>query len=316
MSVFTPDARTAVAAGIDLGGTKIESTLFGLDFSALVSRRQPTPRGSYSELLLALEKEIQWLRQEAQQKDLPVGIGIPGLVDQQTGVSVSSNLAANGKTLAGDLATRAGGTIASANDCKCFALSEACGGAGKNHSRVFGLILGTGLGGGLCQDGQLVLGYNGLPGEVGHYALPAHIVVAHDLPLLPCGCGRIGCTETLISGTGITQLSLAMTGNARPANDIAAAPDEPNNRKVLEVWSALAAEMLHTIQLHIDPDCIVLGGGLSNIAGLETRLSDALKKIALPSVRRPEILKPAFGDASGSRGAALLAFGTKERARS
>ncbi|MEW7009828.1 ROK family protein [Lentilitoribacter sp. EG35] len=313
MSASTRNPTTAVAAGIDLGGTKIESTLFDSDFLPLTSRRQPTPGNSYSTLLKALETEVQWLRHEATQKDLPIGIGIPGLVDPQTGISVSANLTANGQTLAQDLMARAGGTIVSANDCKCFALSEACGGAGENHSRVFGLILGTGLGGGLCQDGQLVLGYNGLPGEVGHYGLPAHIVIEHDLPLLKCGCGRIGCTETLISGTGIAQLSLALTGNERSAVDIASAPDEPDNSKVLEVWSKLAAEMLHTIQLHIDPDCIVLGGGLSNIVDLETRLTNALNEVALPSVRRPEILKPAFGDSSGGRGAALLSLGTEER---
>lgn len=303
-----------VAGGIDLGGTKIESTLFDGDMTAMAARRRPTPRGTYAELLGALADEVAWLRATAARADLPVGIGIPGLVDPLSGVSVTANLPANGHTLAPDLAARAGGRIVSANDCKCFALSEACGGAGAGYRRVFGLILGTGLGGGVCQDGRLELGLNGLPGEVGHFGLPAHLVAVHGLPILRCGCGRLGCTETLISGTGMGQLARAILGQDRDARTIAANPGDPGNARVLGIWAELAAELVHTIQLHIDPDCIVLGGGLSNIAGLEVRLADALDRIALPSVRRPAILKPAFGDSSGGRGAALLALQTPERA--
>jgi predicted NBD/HSP70 family sugar kinase len=297
-----------------LGGTKIVSTVFDSDMVALSSRRRATPRGSYAELLAAVADEISWLRDSAAQHDLPVGIGIPGLVDPRSSVSICANLAANGHRLAPDLAARAGGRIVSANDCKCFALSEAHGGAGQGFARVFGLILGTGLGGGVCQEGMLELGLNGLPGEVGHYSLPAHLVVAHRLPLVACGCGRIGCTETLISGTGMARLAQSVLGVDRAAPEIASAPDDPGNARVLTIWAELTAELIHTIQLHIDPDCIVLGGGLSNIAGLEVRLATALDRIALPSLRRPIILKPAFGDSSGARGAALLALQTPERA--
>lgn len=302
------------AAGIDLGGTKIESTLFDENMVAMAARRRPTPRGTYAELLGALVDEVTWLRTTAARADLPVGIGIPGLVDPQSGVSVTANLPANGHRLAFDLAERAGGKVVSANDCKCFALSEACGGAGAGYGRVFGLILGTGLGGGVCQDGRLELGLNGLSGEVGHYGLPAHLVAAHGLPILRCGCGRIGCTETLVSGTGMGHLARAILGEDRDARMIAANPDDLGNARVLGIWAELAAELVHTIQLHIDPDCIVLGGGLSNITGLDLRLADALDKIALAAVRRPVILKPAFGDSSGGRGAALLALQTPERA--
>lgn len=311
MSVSTPSPS---AGGIDLGGTKIESTVFDGDMMAMSSRRRPTPRGTYPELLAALEEEVNWLRETAAQPDLPVGIGIPGLVDPQTGISVSANLAAHGHALARDLAARAGGTVVSANDCKCFTLSEARGGAADGYARVFGLILGTGLGGGVCQNGKLELGLNGLPGEIGHFGLPAHLVVAHSLPLITCGCGRVGCTETLISGTGLARLARALLGQERSAPEIAAQQDDPRNARVLGIWAELAAELIHTIQLHIDPDCIVLGGGLSNMPKIELRLAAALDRIALPSVRRPAILKPAFGDSSGGRGAALLALQTLERA--
>lgn len=311
MSVSMPDAKEASAGGIDLGGTKIEATLFDRGMNVLASRRRATPRGTYAELLDALQGEVTWLRRTASQHELPVGIGIPGLVDPTTGVSLTANLPANGQTLALDLEARAGGQIISANDCKCFALSEAQGGAGQGHRRVFGLILGTGLGGGVCQDGRLELGLNGLPGEVGHYALPAHLVVAHNLPLVVCGCGRIGCTETLISGTGLARLAKAVLGEPRTAPMLAAAPEDSGNARVLDIWTELAAELLHTIQLHIDPDCIVLGGGLSNINGLERRLATAFDRVALTSVRRPQILKPVFGDSSGGRGAALLVLQTE-----
>lgn len=303
-----PDPRSAIAAGIDLGGTKIEATLFGPDLGYLTTRRRPTPRQSYDALLEALADEVTGLRATAGNPALLVGIGTPGLVDAQTGIAVTANLPAGGHRLAHDLAARVGGQVVTANDCKCFALSEASGGAGQGYPRVFGLILGTGLGGGLCQNGQLVLGQNGLPGEIGHYGIPAHIAQHYNLPLLPCGCGRTGCTETYISGSGMTQLARALLGFDRTPPEIAAAPDDPGNARVLAVWTGLAAELLHTIQLHIDPDCIVLGGGLSRIDGLDQRLAGEFARVALPSVRIPAILPPRFGDSSGARGAAILAL--------
>ncbi len=308
MSGSIPDPRRAIAAGVDLGGTKIEAKLFGPDLSDLQAHRRPTPRHSFEALLDGLTEEVQTLRAASGNPDLPVGIGVPGLVDAQTGIAVTSNLPASGHALAHELSARVGGRIVTANDCKCFALSEAVGGAGQDHARVFGLILGTGLGGGLCQDGRLVLGFNGLPGEVGHYGIPAHLAVRHNLPLLACGCGRQGCTETYVSGSGMANLARAILGSDRTAPEIAAEPDEPDNVRVMTIWTELAAELLHTIQLHIDPDCIVLGGGMSRIDGLAPRLSAAFERIALPSVRIPKILPPRFGDSSGARGAAILAL--------
>ncbi|WP_164512279.1 ROK family protein [Oceaniglobus ichthyenteri] len=296
-----------VAAGIDLGGTKIEATLFGADLLAITARRTPTPNASYGALLAALEHEVQWLRRQAGCEDLPVGIGMPGLVDAQTGVTFAANLSANGQRLSPDLRDRVGGTVVAANDSQCFTLSESCGGAARNHRRVFGLALGTGVGGGLCQDGRLVPGLNGMAGEIGHYGISALLARTHDLPLLTCGCGRVGCYETLISGTGMANLATALIGAPRTARSIGAHLDDPGNQRVMAVWADLAGELLHTIMLHVDPDCIVLGGGLSNIPDLDTYLAAAVDRAALPRARRPEILKPAFGDSSGCRGAALLA---------
>lgn len=298
----------AVCGGIDLGGTKIEATLFDGDLTPLASRRVATPRDSYADLLDALGTEVAWLQSEAQHVDLPVGVGIPGLIDPVTGHSVTANLPANGKPLGADLKARSGGTIRLANDCKCFALSEAVGGAGDGHHTVFGLILGTGLGGGVVVDGRLMPGPNALAGEIGHAALPAPLVAQYGLPLLPCGCGRQGCFETYLSGAGMERLSDTLTGQRRTAPQIVAATlqNDADAQRVFEVWLQIAGELLHSLQLHIDPDCIVLGGGLSKIDGLDRKLSRALAASALPGLRAPDIRKPKFGDSSGTRGAALL----------
>jgi predicted NBD/HSP70 family sugar kinase len=308
MFASMPDRNHPVCGGIDLGGTKIEATLFDAALNPLDKRRLPTPTTGYEALLDALVSEINWLRDCAGQLNLPVGIGMPGLVDPTSGVSVTANLPANGRMLARDLSDLAGGRIITANDCKAFALSEASGGAGAGYARVFGLILGTGLGGGFCRDGVLDLGANGLVGEVGHFGLPAHLVAKYDLPLVTCGCGRIGCFETLVSGTGLTRLANSLGGvNADGAQIVtAAASGDTRMGKVFEIWMCLTAELIHTIQLHLDPDCIVLGGGLSQVADLDKLLTTRLQQVILPSVRAPKILKPQFGDSSGGRGAALL----------
>ncbi|WP_299949951.1 ROK family protein [uncultured Ruegeria sp.] len=305
MSASTSDAAWG---GIDLGGTKIEATLFDSNLTALASRRIPTPRQSYADLLEALTAEITWLRVASGQPDLPVGIGIPGLIDPITGQSVTANLPANGMPLGNDLKARNGGFIRLANDCKCFALSEAIGGAGEGYHTVFGLILGTGLGGGVVVDGALLPGPNVLAGEIGHAALPAPIMARYNLPILPCGCGRQGCFETFLCGTGMTRLAKTLAGAPLTAPEVVAATAQGDETAahILDVWLQIAGELLHSLQLHIDPDCIVLGGGLSNIEGLEHNLADALASVALPGLRAPLICKPKFGDSSGARGAALL----------
>lgn len=303
-----PAPPAPVCGGIDLGGTKIEAKLFDANLEVIVEQRRTTPRDTYENLRQALADEIDWLRQAADDPHLAVGIAVPGLVDPMTGIAITSNLPATGHRLGHDLQTPAGGQVLTANDCKCFVLSEANGGAGAGHDRVFGLVLGTGVGGGFCRGGALDLGFNGLVGEVGHGPLPAHLIVEHDLPMMPCGCGRTGCVETYISGTGLTNLARVLFGTEQSAEVIAAnaAAGDQDMQRVLLIWAQLTGELLHNIQLHLDPDCVVLGGGLSNIALVETMLRSALTDAALPSVRLPKITTPVFGDSSGARGAALL----------
>lgn len=313
MSSFTPDQSSELVGGIDLGGTKIETTLFDNGLIPLETRRQDTPGNDYFALKECLIGEVSHLRSLAGQEHLPVGIGIPGLADPETGIAKTTNLPATGKNLRADVLQSAKGIIAVENDCKCFALSEALGGSGENYDTVFGLILGTGTGGGVVRHKKLDCGLNRVAGEVGHIGLPTEIVARHGLPVLECGCGRIGCYETLVSGQGIVELSRALIDRSFSARDLVEKANSDQQEVVLSVWSNLLAEMLLTLVLTVDPNCIVLGGGLSRIGGIEDRLTNALGRIALPTLRLPDILLPTFGDSSGARGAALLARQLKEQ---
>ena len=308
--------------GIDLGGTKIEACLVNADLEPVVSRRIATPATSYPELVNALIEQYDWLRGRAtadfgHRGVLPLGIGIPGVIDRQTGLSMTANLPADKMPLRDDLTRRLGFAVAIENDCKCFALSEATGGAGAGYSTVFGLILGTGCGGGVCHHGRLVTGRNGLPGEVGHIGFPAHHPALRALPALACGCGRIGCFETLVSGPGMRALALHLTGTERSSEEIAmgAAGGDHALGLVFNVWLDILCELVHMIQLTIDPDCIVLGGGLSRIEGVVGRLADRFDRHRLQGTVAPAFLAARFGDSSGVRGAAMLAAARWQAAR-
>ena len=309
-------------AGIDLGGTKIEACLFNANLDPVLSRRIATPATSYSELVDALIAQYDWLCARAasdlgHRGTLPLGIGIPGVIDRQTGLSKTANLRADGMPLRDDLSRRLGFAVPIENDCKCFALSEANGGAGAGYTTVFGLILGTGCGGGVCHHGKLVTGRNGLPGEVGHVGFPAHHPALRALPALVCGCGRIGCFETLVSGPGLQALALHLTGRETSPENIAvgASGGDSALRQVFDTWLDILCELVHMLQLTIDPDCIVLGGGLSRIDGIARLLADRFDLHRLQGMGAPVFLTARFGDSSGVRGAAMLAAARGKRAQ-
>ena len=298
-----------MVGGIDLGGTKIEACLFDASLKPVASRRIATPRSSYAELVDSVGAQYEWLRCEAAIADLALGVGIPGVTEASTGICLASNLVATGKPLRQDLSRRLGFAVPFENDCKCFALSEANGGAGEGYETVFGLILGTGCGGGVCHRGRLAQGNNGLPGEVGHIGIPLGAAASLKLPLLHCACGRDGCYETLISGPGMAALARHLTDMVVSAEGIAEQAEAGNEelRQVLDAWLQLVCELLRTIQVTVDPDCIVLGGGLSRIKGVESKLSGQFLAHQVQGVRSPAILIAKYGDSSGVRGAAMLA---------
>lgn len=295
--------------GIDLGGTKIEACLFDSDLREITRRRVATPRHSYDDLVDALVGQYEWLRAEARLDMLPLGVGVPGQVDAETGLTLASNLAADEKPLRQDLSRRLGFPVRFENDCRCFAFSEANGGAGEGHDTVFGLILGTGCGGGVCYKGEMVAGRNGLPAqEIGHIGIPADAVPGIALPLERCACGRKGCYETLISGPGLTRLAKSLKGLELEAHEIAErAATQSEWGEVLDIWARIVCELFRTIQAAVDPDCIVLGGGVSRISGIEDRLRRHFPDHLIEGSRLPVIARAKYGDSSGVRGAALLA---------
>ena len=292
-----------ICGGIDLGGTKIEARLFdGPDCATVKARRIATPRDSYANLLDALLEQIDWLTELAGAPNMPIGIAFPGIVTPDTGMVFASNICASGQTLAGDLGAKLRRTFVTINDCMAFALSESTGGAASDAHVVMGLVLGTGVGGGICRGGALDARLGGLAVEIGHVPLSADALTRHDLPRLPCGCGRRGCTETYVSGTGIANIAELKTGQRLQAPELVGTHED-----ILDIWADIAGECLMTIHLMLAPDCIVLGGGLSNLPNVSERLNLAMKHHAFGDMVLPQLVQAQHGDSSGARGAALLA---------
>ena len=295
-----------IAAGIDLGGTKIEAQIFDSGWNRLESHRIATPK-TYDALVAAMADQIGWI--EAQSPGLPIGIAAAGLVNPATGLALTANLPATGQPFPADIAKAAGRPILYVNDCRAQALSEAMFGAAKGFRAALSLNLGTGLAGGIVIDGQLLPGPTGLGGEFGHFALPAHVVVTHGLPLVRCGCGRMACTETLIAGPGLSRILAHLTGHsATPEQIVQTRDSDPQAKKAWDIWCELTAELIHTLCLTVDPEVVVLAGGLSRAPGLVDDLSAALQHAQLPGFGLPLIRLAEGGDTTGARGAAFAAW--------
>ena len=300
---MTP-AKNLIAAGIDLGGTKIEAQLFDADWQVVERNRIDTPK-DYPALVLAVRNLIAWADQAA--PDLPIGIGAAGLVHPQTGQVLAANISAHGHPFVRDIQTAAQRDVVYLNDSRAFTVSEAVFGAGRGHATVLALILGTGVGGGIARGGQLAAGPTGTGGEFGHTSAPAALIQQHTLPILPCGCGRDGCIETLIAGPGLTRIAQALTGSAMTPREVAANRDAAA-KPVWDVWIALVAELLRTLTLTVDPDIFVLGGGLSKMDGLTDALAEALQAVQFTDFPIAPVVLAEGGDTSGARGAAYTAW--------
>lgn len=296
-----------IAAGIDLGGTKIEAQVFGADWGQVHRRRIDTPR-DYAGLVAAMADQIGWI-ESLGGKGIPVGVSAAGLINPGTGLALTANLPATGKPFPADIAAAAGHPVTYINDCRAFILSEATFGAARGASPALGLILGTGIAGGVVIGGRLMSGHATVGGEFGHFPISAGPVVAHGLPVLRCGCGRIGCTETLLAGPGLSRLAAHLVGRSVTAEEITTARlTDPDLARVWAVWLELAADLLVTLCFTIDPQVIVLGGGLSKAPGLAADLTAALGRAGFAGFRLPTIRLAEGGDASGARGAALAAW--------
>lgn len=292
--------------GIDLGGTKIEGLALAGDGREIERRRVPAPRGSYDESVRAVAALVAAI--EAAVKDRgTVGVGIPGAMSQATGLIKNANSTwLNGRRLGDDLSQALGRPVRLANDANCFALSEATDGAAAGAAVVFGVIIGTGTGGGLVINGQLIAGANAIAGEWGHNPLPAP--EDDERPGPPCYCGRSGCIETFLSGPALARNYIALGGDEVSAADVAARADRGEARAIacLERYERRFARAIASIINVVDPDVIVLGGGLSNI----TRLYERVPQLWGPHIFSDRVdtrlVRAKHGDASGVRGAAWL----------
>jgi len=295
-----------IAAGIDLGGTKSEVRVFDDSWLEVRRRRDDTPTG-YDALVRMLAGQVRWALEGAG-APVPVGIGAAGVVDAD-GKVFAANLAASGRSLPEDVARAAGHPVIYVNDSRAFALSEAVFGAGRDHDVVMALVIGTGVGGGITVGGALRRGPVGIGGEFGHVPASASVVARHDLPVHRCGCGRSGCVESYVSGPGLARMARDLTGHALSPEDLSERRMRvADARKVWEIWLELVGELLLGLVCAVDPDVIVLGGGLSRIIGIEDEVSRALSNAQIEGFGVPPVVLAQGGDASGARGAALAAW--------
>jgi fructokinase len=295
--------------GIDLGGTKIEAALLGAGSQILHRERVATPRGDYAGALVAIAQLVKALETAAGTAGLPVGIGHPGSLSPATGKLRNSNSTwMNGQPLKQDLERALGRDVRMANDADCFALSEAIDGAGAGARCVFGVILGTGCGGGVVVDGKLLAGANGIAGEWGHNALPWPRPEWDEVPGPQCWHGGHGCLETWISGSGMAADHARVTGQSLTAAQIeqrAATGDDACNATLARFEDRLARALAAVINL-LDPHIIVLGGGVSSLARLYRNVPALWKPWIFSDHYATKLLPPKHGDSSGVRGAAWL----------
>ncbi|MGH7318646.1 MAG: ROK family protein [Candidatus Rokuibacteriota bacterium] len=295
-----------IRIGIDLGGTKIEAIALGADGDVLQRRRIPTPRQDYDATLAAVVDLVQSFERELGQR-ATVGIGTPGAVSPATGLLKNANSVwLNGRPLATDLESLLGRRLRVANDANCFALSEALDGAAAGMRAVFGVIVGTGTGGGLVVDGRIWTGPNAIAGEWGHNPLPWPR--PGEWPGPPCYCGKTGCIETFLSGPGLARNHREETGEESDAVGIAAgaAQGERAAEASLARFEDRMARALASVINVLDPDVIVLGGGMSNLGRLYANVPALWAPYVFSDHVETRLLPPAHGDASGVRGAAWL----------
>ena len=295
-----------IRIGIDLGGTKIEGVALDERGEIAIRHRLPTPAGNYQAILdtvvglvRKIETETQWT--------CPVGIATPGAISPKTGrIKNSNSVCLNDKPLLEDLQQLLARPLKMANDADCFALSEAIDGAGAGSAVVFGVIVGTGTGAGIVAHGRLLQGPNAIAGEWGHNPLPWS--EESEQPGPECYCGKRGCIETFLSGPGLAADFLRRGGPTCSAGDIVAAAESGDKlaESVLRDYEdRMARSLAHVINI-LDPDVIVLGGGMSNVGRLYHNVPRLWDEYVFSDDVRTQLLPPRFGDSSGVRGAAWL----------
>lgn len=296
---------TELRIGIDLGGTKIEGVVLSRQGAVILEERVHTPKERPA-ILSAIAGVVQRLEKQLGET-CSVGVGTPGALSPRTGLLRNSNtVCLNGTPLDKDLEAAIGRPIRMANDANCFALSEAMDGAGEGARLVLGLIVGTGTGAGWVLDGKVWTGPHAIAGEWGHNPLPWP--EPHELPGPDCYCGRKGCIETWLSGPGIRADHQRVTGRDQPADTIGnhAIVGDPAASATMARHASRFARSLATLINVLDPEVVVLGGGLSNYAPLYGALAEQLPRWVFSDHLETEVRPAAHGDSSGVRGAAWL----------
>jgi fructokinase len=292
--------------GIDLGGTKIEGIVLGADGRELIRERVPTPGGNYRATLAAVHELVLRLESRAG-GTRTIGIGMPGSVSRATGrVKNSNSTCLNGEPLHYDLETLLGRPLRFANDADCFALSEATDGAAAGAAVAFGVIVGTGTGGGIVVNGRLLHGPNGIAGEWGHNPLPWP--GDGELPGPACYCGLKGCIETWLSGPALARDHRQYCSESLEVAEIsqrALAGNAPARQTLDRYMSRMARALASVINI-IDPEVIVLGGGVSNMASLYEEVPRRWGRYVFSDRVDTRLLPAVHGDSSGVRGAAWL----------
>jgi fructokinase len=292
--------------GIDLGGTKIAGVALASDGASVAEHRMPSPRHDYAATIEAIAAMVARLEGDAASRG-SIGIGVPGSVAPASGLMQNANSTwLNGRPLIRDLEARLGRPVRLANDANCFALSEAVDGAGAGAPSVFGVILGTGCGGGLVLDGHLIDGPLGIGGEWGHNPLPWASAEEHPGP--SCWCGRTGCLEAWVSGPALEADHARATGrhlSGKAIVDLAARGDAGARATLDRHARRLARGLAHVMNI-LDPHVVVLGGGLSRLPHLYDVLPGLIARHLFTAHPHVTLKPPRWGDAGGVRGAAWL----------
>ena len=295
-----------IRIGIDLGGTKIEAIALDEQGVELARLRVDTPMGDYQGTLVAIKSLIENIESSIQQQ-ASIGICTPGAISYaQSSVGLlknSNSVCMNGKPVLQDLEALLQRPIKITNDANCFALSEATDGAARNADIVFGVIIGTGVGAGIVVNGQALNGANAIAGEWGHNPMPWPD--QDELPGPDCYCGKKGCIETFLSGPGLAKDHELNTGHVLTSRQIVEQADVDCEQTLQRYELRMAKALAHVINI-LDPNVIVLGGGMGNIQRLYSNVPKLWGEYVFSDVVSTKLLAPKFGDSSGVRGAAWL----------
>lgn len=293
--------------GLDIGGTKIEAAIMDDEGQIIERRRVATPRESYPTFIATVTSLVDCLRDEYDTQ-FSIGAGLPGAISPDTGLIKNSNcLILNGQDLKSDLSEQLEQKIYLANDADCFTLSEAIDGSGAIYSSVFGVIIGTGCGGGIVINKKLVTGPNAITGEWGHNPLPYYHPETDGF-VEPCYCGQPICIESFISGTGFAKRFQPQGNHELTASQIIKLKESGDEKATqhYQQFIDMLARSLASVMNVLDPHAIVLGGGLSRVQTIYEDIHPALKKYLYSDQCNTKILQAKFGDSSGVRGACWL----------